>query len=31
MGAIAIEKLKAGIHDDLNLDVAPGLVRLAGK
>ncbi|MFT5524373.1 MAG: N6-L-threonylcarbamoyladenine synthase [Pirellulaceae bacterium] len=31
MGAIAIEKLKAGIHDDLYLDITPGLIRLAGK
>ena len=27
MGAIAFERLKAGLVDDLDLDVAPGLVR----
>ena len=27
MGAIAIERIKAGQHDDLDLDVVPGLIR----
>ena len=31
MGAIAVEKIKAGLVDDLELDITPGLVRLAGK
>jgi hypothetical protein len=27
MGAIAIERLKAGLVENLDLDVTPGLVR----
>jgi N6-L-threonylcarbamoyladenine synthase len=30
MGAIAVERLKAGLIESLDLDVYPGLVRMAG-
>jgi hypothetical protein len=29
MGAIAVERLKAGLIEDLDLDVFPGVVRRA--
>jgi hypothetical protein len=29
MGAIAVERLKAGKIEDLNLDVLPGLERMS--
>jgi hypothetical protein len=27
MGAIAIERFKAGLFEDMNLDILPGLIR----
>ena len=31
MGAIAIERLQAGLIEDLSLDISPGLIRIGGS